>query len=237
MMLDEFTSVLDKVPPGGGVDDYVAAIVEDNALGKPTQTTRRRTAQRLVELYGLDPRMPLFKVLRSLWGADAPSRPMLAFLAAAARDPLLREMTPFVLEQPAGVMVTPEQVSAQLDENFPGRFQPSTRLATAQRLASSWTQVGMLQGKIKKVRSRPVVTPVVVTFALAVGFLAGLRGRLLLDSTWTRMIDRSTIEVAELAAEASRQGWLTYKSAGAVVEITFPTVIGLPVGGPAHVAD
>lgn len=28
-----------------------------------------------------------------------------------------------------------------------------------------------------------------------------------------------------LAAEASRQGWLTYRSAGSVVEVTFPALL------------
>ena len=29
----------------------------------------------------------------------------------------------------------------------------------------------------------------------------------------------------DLASEASKQGWLTYKAAGAVVEITFPGLL------------
>jgi hypothetical protein len=237
MMLDELTSVLDRVPAAAGADAYISAIIEDNALGKPTQTTRRRTAQRLIELYGLDPRLTLFRLLRTLWTSDVSSRAMLAFIAAAARDPLLREMTPFVVAVPVGTVVTPEQVAAHLGERYPGRFQASTAQATAQRLASSWGQVGLLKGKVKKIRSKPVVTPVVVTFALAIGFFCGLRGKLVLDSTWTRLLDRTAVEVLELTVEASRQGWLTYKAAGAVVEITFPGLLRPAEGGAAHVPD
>lgn len=48
---------------------------------------------------------------------------------------------------------------------------------------------------------------------------------MLLDTVWTRMLDRTTIEIADLATEASRQGWMSYNEAGAVVEITFPGLL------------
>ena len=90
MMLGELSLLLEKVSPNRKADSYVSAIVEENALGKPTQTTRQRTAKRLEELYSLDPNCTLFRLMRHFWPEDQASRPMLAFLAAAARDPLLR---------------------------------------------------------------------------------------------------------------------------------------------------
>jgi hypothetical protein len=66
---------------------------------------------------------------------------------------------------------------------------------------------------------------VAAAYAVLLGYLTGLRGRLALDTAWTRMLDRTPGEVADLAAEASRQGWLTVKAAGAVVEVTFPGLL------------
>ena len=63
------------------------------------------------------------------------------------------------------------------------------------------------------------------TFALLLGYLCGLRGKLLLGSLWARLLGLAPAAVGDLAAEASRQGWLTYKAAGAVVEITFPGLL------------
>ena len=237
MMLADLSLVLDKVPTTAKADVYLAAIVMDNVLGKPTQTTRKRSAQRLGELYGLAPACPLFRLLRHFWPSDPAARPMLAFLVAAARDPLLRDVSPFVIAVPVGTSVTPEQVAEHLDGKHPTRFQASTALATAQRLASSWAQAGYLAGKVNKKRSRPVVTPVVATFALLLGYLSGRRGKILLDSFWTRLLDRIPGEVAELAAEASRQGWLNYKAAGKVVEITFPGLLKPQEEKAAHDAD
>lgn len=225
MMLAELSLALDHVGKNAKADEYLTAIVDHNVLGKPTQTTRKRSAQRLVELYSLDQTRAVFRLLRHFWTADEAARPMLAYLAATARDPLLRETTPFVVAVPVKETVTPAQISQHLTEKYPNRFQASTALATAQRLASSWGQAGYLAGKVNKKRTRPVVTPVVVTFALLLGYLCGTRGKMLLDTIWTRMLDRTPAEIADLAIEASKQGWMTYKAVGAVVEVTFPGLL------------
>jgi hypothetical protein len=225
MMLRELSLSLEHVDKNEKINAYFAAILEQNVLGKPTQTTRKRTAQRLVELYTLDPTRTVFRLLRHLWDADASSQPLLTFLAATARDSLLRDTTPFVLALVDGEMVTGRLVADHLGERYPTRFKPTTLLSTAQNLASSWTQAGYLTGKVKKKRSRPVVTPVVVTFAMLLGYLCGARGKRLLDTGWTRMLDRTPTELAELATAASRQGWLNFKAAGSVIEITFPGLL------------
>lgn len=237
MMLAELSLVLERVPATARADAYLAAIVEENVLGKPTQTTRKRTAQRLRELYGLGPECPLFRLLRHFWPADLAARPMLAFLTAAARDPLLRETSPFALAVPVGAVLVPDQVAEYLAEKYPRRFRESTALATAQRLTSSWAQAGLLSGKVRKKRASPAVTPVVATFALLLGYLCGLRGKLLLGSLWARLLGLAPAAVGDLAAEASRQGWLTYKAAGAVVEITFPGLLTPQEEKVAHDAD
>jgi hypothetical protein len=224
MMLGELSLVLDLNSPDRSKETYRAAILDQNILGKPTRTTRLRTAKRLSELYALDPSCPMFRLLRHYWGADLAGRPMLAFLTAAARDPLLREMTPFVLRLPIGTSVEAEEVARQLGENYPGRFQATTQRSAAQNLASSWTQAGYLQGKVRKKRTRPRVTPVVLTYAVSLGFLCGLRGKLLMHSSWTDLLDRSPAELQDLAFQASSQGWLNYKAAGDVVEITLPEI-------------
>ena len=225
MMLSELSLILEHVGPKAKADDYITAVVEQNVLGKPTQTTRKRTAQRLMELYSLDQTRPIFRLLCNFWTRDILARPLLAYLAAATRDALLRDMSPFVVAIPANSAVSASQVADHLKERYPARFKPTTLLSTAQNLASTWTQAGFLTGKVNKKRSRPVVTPVVVAFALILGYLSGIRGKLLLDTLWTRMLDLNPIQIAELAAEASRQGWLSYKGAGSIVEIGFPGLL------------
>jgi hypothetical protein len=51
MMLGESSLVLEHVEPKARAQEYLDAVVGLNLLGKPTQATRKRSAQRLVELY------------------------------------------------------------------------------------------------------------------------------------------------------------------------------------------
>jgi hypothetical protein len=225
MMFAELTLVLEHVEKNAKADEYLAAIVDQNVLGKPTQTTRKRSAQRLVELYSLNSTHAVFRLLRHFWAADASARPMLAYLTATTRDPLVRNTTPFVVAIPVNEVVSASQVANHLKEKYPARFKPTTLLSSAQNLASSWTQAGYLTGRLNKKRTHPVVTPVSVTYALLLGYLCGTRGKMLLDTIWTRMLDRTPAEIAELATDASKQGWMNYKAAGSVVEITFPGLL------------
>ncbi len=230
MMLAELALVLNRVDANAPAEAYRSAIIEDNVLGKPTRTTRERSAKRLAELYALAPDCTLFRLLRHFWPADPSSQPMLAFLLAAARDTLLREMAPLVVGIKLNEVVTASAIGEHLAQQFASRFRPTTLHSTAQNLASSWTQAGYLRGKVNKIRVKPNITPVVVSYAIVLGYLCGLRGKLLLDSLWTRLLDRSPAEIIDLTQEASKQGWLRYKGAGAVVEISFPGLLKPHVG-------
>src|SRR5262249_9784269 len=126
---------------------------------------------------------------------------------------------------PQGQLVTPGEIAVWLGEKYPGRFQPTTLHSTAQNLASSWAQAGLLRGVVTKRRSQPLITPVVAAYALLLGYLGGLRGQRLLDSTWTRLLDRPPAAISDLAVEASKLGWLRYKMTGSVVEVTFPGLL------------
>ena len=224
-MLGELSMLLDGVPAGAPGHRYREAIVEENLLGKATRSTRLRTTKHLIALYALDPNAALFRLLRHFWASDPAGKPMLGYLAAAGRDTLLRDCTGYVLAVPRGQGVDAGEIARSLNERYPSRFRPTTLISTAQNLASSWTQAGYLTGKVDKRRGQPVATPQVTAYALVLGYLSGLRGRLLLESAWARLLDRTHGEVMDLAAEASKRGWLRLKASGSVVEITFPGLL------------
>jgi hypothetical protein len=224
-MSAELNLLLDGLPADATATRYRQAIVDENLLGKATRSTRQKTAKYLTNLYALDPSRAVFRLLRYSWAADQAGKPMLAYLAATARDPLLRECSEDVLGVPHGQAYDAAAIALALSERYPARFRASTLHATAQRLASSWTQAGYLTGKVAKWRSRPAITPQVVAYGLVLGYLTGLRGSMLLDSSWARLLDRSPAEMMELATEASKQGWLRLKAAGSVVEVTFPGLL------------
>jgi hypothetical protein len=114
MMFDELDHLMKVVPKQAARSDYAAAIIEDNCLSKPTISTRRSTNQRLGELYGLDPSIRLFRIMRRLWDGWVVGRPLLAILAGVARDPLLRATCSAVISLPVGAEFQREPVKEAL---------------------------------------------------------------------------------------------------------------------------
>lgn len=225
IMLTELSDLLKFTDPSSGTEVYQRAIVGDNLLGKRTLATRKLTYQRLSELYGLDPSVPLFRVLRRLWDFDYAGRSLLAFLAALARDPLLRMTTDVVLNETPGRTVLTADIDGGLEGRLGRRLNPSVRHKVARNAASSWTQSGHLHGRTTKRRSKPMVSPSATCFALLLGYATGLRGRALFTSEWARVLDTSYSELMQLVQSANRGGLLNYRQVGDVVEVQFPSLL------------
>ena len=219
IMLAELTELLGALPLGAERAECVTAIVDDNVLGKHTAATRRLTSQRLTELYGLDPRVPMFRVLRHLWSVDEPGRPLLALLCALARDPLLRSTGPAVLELPAGSELVRATFIGDLREAVGSRLNDSILDKVARNTASSWSQTGHLEGRVRKIRRRVTPTPGATAMALWMGALEGLAGEQLFSSRWARVLDRSSGQLAEFALQAKQLGFVHARIGGGVVEI------------------
>jgi hypothetical protein len=221
MMLADLTTLLAAAPAGAKREDFNRLIVEENVLGKRTTSNRWLTARHLADLYGLDQGVTVFRLLRVFWNADVPSRPMLALLCAQARDALLRLSAKKVLEMKPGETLTSDDFVNFFNHELPGRFSEAMTLSLSQNVAASWAQAGFFKGKVQKVRTRPAVTPATAAYALALGYLCGLHGQLLLESQWARLLDVPREQVIRLAQEASKRGWLDFKGAGNVFEINF----------------
>ncbi|MFW6336197.1 MAG: hypothetical protein ACOC3G_03620 [Phycisphaeraceae bacterium] len=219
MMLAELEAILDVVPPEASRQRYAAAIVEENAAGKRTASSRRLTNQRLGELYGLSPEIPIFRVMRLLWDIDSDSRPLLAMLCALARDPLLRATAPAVLGLQTGVELSRQSVADAVRDAVGDRLNDSTLDKVVRNSSSSWTQSGHLAGRVRKLRRRVDATPVTVTFALVLGYFLGLRGEQLFSTLWAATLDRDEDEMAFLAMDAKRHGLLNLQRGGGVTSI------------------
>jgi len=85
MMLAELSEVIANVPRHSSVGDYREAILQQNVLGKATDSTRRESLRRLRELYALDETTPIFGPLRELQTLDPASLPLLAVQVAWSR--------------------------------------------------------------------------------------------------------------------------------------------------------
>jgi len=219
MMLQELTDLLEAVPSTASREDYATAIKDENVLGKGTASTRRATNQRLGELYGLDPNLGIFRVLRRLWGSDEPGRPLLAILCALGRDPLLRATAPGVLALDRDQELVRSVFVATMKTALGHRFNESILDKVARNAASTWTQSGHLVGRVRKTRQRATATPSSVAFALWLGSLFHRSGEQLFESPWVKVLDLSRSELTKQVFDAKRMNLIRAYNGGDLLEI------------------
>lgn len=219
--LAELRLLLAACPVDASAAQYRAVALDENALLKTTAAARLTSYDVLRGRFALDPRVLLFRAIRDLWDADEAAQPLLAFLCASARDPVLRATAEVVLPVPPGGEVPTQALAAAIAERFPGRFGATTVDVGARLASSSWQQAGLLSGRKPKVRAAADSRPVAVAYALLLGHLCGDRGEGLFDTLWARIVDAPVHRLRELAATASRQGWIDYRHAGTVTEVGF----------------
>jgi hypothetical protein len=233
MMLAELGTLLAAVPVGSSSDDYRAAILQRNVLGKTTDSTRQKSLRHMRELYALDEAVPIFMLLRRLHAVDrGVSLPLLALQVAWSRDPLFRSTTQPVLDASAGERVERASLAQSFEAAFANQYSEASLKTATQNAASSWTQSGHFTGHVKKTRQQVKPTAVAVTMALFLGQLAGYHGAAVFSNPWVRLLDLSADRARAMAQEAHRAGLLNLRAVGEVVELNFPLFADLQ-GPPA----
>lgn len=220
MMLAELRLLLAACPADATFADYSAAILDDNALRKETQSNRHRSLRSQRELYALDTDVTLFRILRELWDTDVAAQPLLALLCAVARDPLLRASAEAVLVAQPGTPMDAAMLAGAVASTY-HNYNQAVLDKIGRNIASSWTQSGHLRGRSAKRRGSAQATPVSTAYALCLGYLCGARGESLFSTLWARLLDVPRHQLEDLTIAASRQGWLEYRHSGMVVDMTF----------------
>ncbi|BEJ50185.1 hypothetical protein Ri1_27840 [Aeromonas dhakensis] len=221
MMIQELTQLLMSQSEQASLDDYRDTIVDANLLHKSSENARKLTFRHLVDLYGLSPKVPLFKVFRQLWELSEDAQPLLALQLAVARDPLLRGSAEVILPLEPGELLSRETMEAHLAKDDPDRFSPASLKSFSQNLNGTWTQAGYLSGKAKKYRSDPNVTYVNLVFALVLAHYHGLSGTRLFNSFWCKLLAKNHANLFDLAHRATLRGLIQFKQASEVVEVSF----------------
>jgi hypothetical protein len=219
MMLEELTAAFAATTVDAKRGDYAQAAIDGNCFGKSTVATRRLTNQRLGELYGLDPEIPVFRILRWLWSIDSDGWALLSLLVAMARDPLLLATAHSVIPLRDGAEFLRDPMKASLRQAVGGRLNDAILDKVARNAASSWTQAGHLVGRTFKRRQIVRPTAPTLAFALYLGYTAGFRGNDLLATGWVSALDCSPTTARELALSAKRLGLIDLRIGGDVFEI------------------
>jgi len=223
LMLKELTSLLAATPTPreASRNDYKVAIVNDNVLMKPSTATRSKTYSYLRDRFALDPGVPIFRVLRLLWERDPAGQPLMALLVAAFRDPVLRSTVPAMADRQVDQAFPSREFGHTINLAFPNKLNEVTLKAAGERATSTYRQSGHLRGRRDCVRQRVAPTPGSATIALLFASLGGAAGLALLESEWVRLLDSPGELILSEARVASSRGWLEYRHAGDVLEISF----------------
>lgn len=221
MMLPELGLLLGATTADAGRAEYRAAIVDDNILGKPTYSSRRKAEKHLYELYGLDPSLALFRVLRRFAAEDSGSLPLLALTCAFCRDAQLRASFSLIEDLKPGEVLPRERMVAHLEAAFPERYSDAMKIALAKNVNTTWTAAGHLKGKVVKRKTAPQPRVAASTYAMFAGYLLGMRGEILVSSVFTRLVGADPSIVVAHLSTAARNGWLRFRHAGGVMEIDF----------------
>lgn len=221
-MLVELSLLFEAVPPEADQAQYRDAIELHNVLQKNTSKTRALTYRHLMDLYGLDPGIPLFRVFRRLWLVDEEARSLLTCQMALTRDPLLRLSLPRIQALQPGEQLTRESMEQVFEQAFPDRFSSATCKSLAQNINASWTAAGCLRGRAKKYRTEAEIRPVNLVFALFLNYLQGATGNRLFTNGWVKQLGCRQELLYELARQASYAGLISFKHSSEVIEVTFP---------------
>lgn len=226
IMLAELRGTLGACPQSSTYEEYRRAVVDDNVLLKGTLSTKAKTFRHLRELYAMDRGVLVFRALRDLWGSDAQAQPLLALLCASARDAIVRATADAVLNTPVGGEVASAMLAAAVNRALTGRYNEMTLARIGRNCASSWEQSGHLTGRLVKTRAGAKSRPSAVAYALLLGYLGGARGDGLFGTLWSRILDAPVHSLREQALAAAQLGWLEYRHAGDVTDISFKHFLG-----------
>jgi hypothetical protein len=226
MMLPELRALIASVPADAAARaNYRTAIVDDNVLGKPTFSSRQKSEKHLYELFGLDPGLALFRLLRRFAAADPESLPLLALTCAFCRDAQLRASFDLIESLKPEEVLPRARMEAHLEAAFPERFSPIMTAALAKNVNTSWTAAGHLQGVTVKRRATPEARAAASTYAMLAGYLLGLRGDLLVSSVFARLVGADRDTILSHLAQGTRNGWLRLRHGGGVIEIDFAALL------------
>ena len=225
MMLAELKILVSVLPPEASLDDFAAAIVRDNILAKPTAASREKSLRHLVQLYSLNRKLALFRVLRSFAREDASSIPLIAMTCAFCRDEQLRGSFVLIDQLRVGEILTRVRMEEHLESVFPHRFSSAMKKSLAQNVNATWTDAGHLEGRARKMRTLPQPQVLASTYAMLAGYLLGLRGEVLLSSVFARLVASDFGTLTSHLSLASARGHLRFRHAGGVIEADFAPLL------------
>lgn len=222
IMYEELEKIMDFSIEKG---DFLESI-GNNVFGKKSADGIRKTGSFLKSLYGFDLNYPPFIAFRYFWkNAESHDRPLLAFIYAINHDDLLAESIYVLHDTFPGNRAAIETFDANIENYHPNQYSENTRRSMAQNVASSWKQAGFIVGKVKNIRTQPVISFYVACFAFLMSYLKGNKGDFIWNSLGVKALCLNETKLRELAVECAKRDLMQYQYAGSVTVISFNNLL------------
>ena len=144
--------------------------------------------------------------------------PLLALLAATARDPLLAATCSAIVTMPARAELQRDSMRNALQAVVGDRLNDSTLEKVCRNAASTWAQSGHLEGRTFKRRQLVFPSVTAVTFAIYLAHAAGFRGAEIFSCGWLRLLDCEPSQARQLSFDSKRSGLIDLRMSGDIVE-------------------
>ncbi|MBR1368473.1 hypothetical protein RJ53_02720 [Methanocalculus chunghsingensis] len=220
LMFNELSHILDITPIDCSISEIKRLVYEENILQKSSFSSRKMSFYRLKLLYTLDIQNTAFKTLRFFWNKAPDERPLIALEAALARDHILRYSAQKILPLKCDTLITKEEMIKNIQQEYGKLYTQNVLESTSRNLLSSWVQSGHLSGRVKKSRRKATAGPASLTYALLLGQLSGVEGSSLFETVLVHALDATDTEIQAYLHAAMRKGWLMYRNAGGIIELT-----------------
>lgn len=218
--------LLRATPIDASLEQYRVAVVEENALGRPTHAGRLRAFRHLRELYVLDRSWAPFRALHTLLAVDPGVFPLLAGTLAFIRDELLRASWLAVARAQPGARVTSHDLANVVAGTYGGALSSTTIDKIGRNTGACWTQTGHLEGRTGKTRTLVSATPAAVAYSAYLGHLSGRRALGVLETAWAPLLDMPSDAHLTALRDAHDAGLVDLQAAGHVVEVGFTFLEG-----------
>lgn len=217
---------LEKVMDYSLDDNSYFEALSNNVTGKKSADGVKQTARFLTKIYSFDISNVFFDAFRYFWAiTDTSEKSLISFIYAINQDYLLSESIDVIKSVQIGEKVTVEFFENNIEKNYPNKYSKVTRHSIAKNLASSWKQAGFIEGKVKNIRTQPVITYRAACFAFLMAYLNGDRGDFIWGSIGVNSLCLYESELRELAIECAKKDLMQYQYAGSVTAINFTNLL------------
>lgn len=215
IMFDE----VERIVETGKLDNNFIKAIDNNVLGKKSQTALRNAKSKLLGIYSFDIDDPPFLLFLNFWDdSKEDERRLLTLLMALKEDSLLKKSIEFIQSVPVGEKIEKQPLVKYLSKYVD--YTENTLKSSSRNIISSWKQAGFIGDGKSRLRTQPKITYQVVAYAIVLGVLDGLEGEFLVKSPYIQALGLSSDMLNQLLNEANINDLLKYQNTGGVVSIS-----------------